>query len=664
MTRSAFVIAFFYPALLAAQGMQVAPRTGEELDGVLRQLATRHAEPVWCTADCVTFYEIRFSGQLGRGEIRFESSGAVTGEQQAYVELFGARPAVDLDEASLGGRRVPLFWSGRAYATALPPGDFRLSGTIRFNAGSAVSLSVPGPAGLVALEVSDADVVGTGERRGVRDATYQLTPRREEAEQGEERGERLRRQLVRSFQLARDKTFTVEVSARGARPGQVIPIALMAGEAVEDLDPAVATLRSDGPKRWIDWIAAGPTTTLSYGGKWTAGAINLEAPAGADKETWRVRCDDPYLCSFGGDAETLTGETGHVWAPLPGQKLEVTWRELDPLAGVHTVAQQVSLATKPVARNLHQRLQVDWKSSSGSLVSMTLPEGALVSRFELDDIAIPMLKDTSGALQIQLPAGRSQLEVDWELAGAASILVGPPVPSFSEPVGTLWHRIYPADGRSVLQAGGLAGSPRVAFWPTLGACLALALVVWWLTRWGKSPLSSTPLWLISVAGFAIVSPAAPIPLALALGLGRWLARIRSERAKPRILLELFVWAGLTLAAVVVVFATLQHALFAGDPMEVTSFVHGGEVAGASDWSSWRALTWGAYLAGDPEARSALPSPWALTVGVIWIRLLWAAWAVVIAVFLLREGRLGLAQLSAYWDTARWAKPQPETTAAK
>jgi hypothetical protein len=290
---------------------------------------------------------------------------------------------------------------------------------------------------------------------------------------------------------------------------------------------------------------------------------------------------------------------------------------------------------------------------------MRVPAEALISRLVLDGEAVPILKDGKGAIQVSLPTGKSALEADWELSGRARMMLVPPVPAFSEAVGTLWHRVYAANGDTVLEAGGLAGSPRVALWPSLGACLALALVLWLVTRWGRAPLSSPMLMVVSMLGFAILDPLASVPLALVLGFGRFLARASRERHRLRIILELLVWGALIVTAVVVVFVTLHQALFSGDPLEVSSFVSGGDVPAAETWG-YASLVWGTFLAGDPAASGSLPSPWVFTAPVVLIRLVWAVWAVTMAIFLAREGKLALQHLAAYWQAVQWTKPKVVT----
>ena len=82
----------FVSTVVLAQGLQISPENDAALQGVLEKLAERHGRVVWCERDCVTFFEVRFSGSLVRGALRFEMSGVVTSDAKAYVRLFGTRP--------------------------------------------------------------------------------------------------------------------------------------------------------------------------------------------------------------------------------------------------------------------------------------------------------------------------------------------------------------------------------------------------------------------------------------------------------------------------------------------------------------------------------------------------------------------------------------------
>jgi hypothetical protein len=629
----------------APAALQISPPDDANLTALLNRLARTHAPPAWCEGGCATLTEVQITGSLTRGELTVVFEGAVSGEGPAFVELMGSPMDLGLEELlGAGGGKASVFWSGQAYSVVLLPGPFTLRGTCKLQPGAALTLSVPGPAGWVRLDVPDAEVVGGERRRGLQGATVHLTPRSSAAP--ERPAQRLRLDLQRRFVLGRDRTFTVEVRASGATVGQVITLPVLPGESIEDLQAHQAHVEGEGRARRIAWVADGAEPTLRYSGKWTEARIALQAPGGAVKEAWQVTCNDPYACSFTGDAEPRVGGDGHAWEPLAGQKLEVEARALTPHGGLYAVAQSVELSSRPAGRALQQALWVGWSASTGSLVSLTLPAGAVVSRFEMNGLPLPVLKDPQGAVQLTLPQGGSTLHAEWEVAGAAGTagFLRPPLPTFSVPVGVLYHDLLPAPGRAVLQAGGMAGSPRVDLWPNLAAALIVALTAGWAFRAAGMPTSSVALGLAAAAGFAVSSPAAVVPLALTLGLGRWLSRNARAKGRLMVALDLLVWVGLWLTTLGLAFATLEHTLFSNAPLEVTSFVEGPH---ASDMG--RALSWGAYL---PAAEGQpLPGPWTLSVPLLWVRLLWAVWAVGLAAFLVREGRLALGYLTAYWQTA-------------
>ena len=636
--------------LLAAGGdaLQLSPVDGNDLRSTLEALATAHAVPVWCAEDCVTFFTVHVSGSLKRGELIVELTGNVTATAPAYVEVLGANSSLGLNSVTANGHALPLFWSGRAYSAVLPPGAFTLRG-VAHPAPGPVTLLLPGPAGRVTFAVSDADVLGSGRQRGVAQATYQLAPSLGAA-QASQAPPRLRLQVQRRFVLNRDKTFTVNVQASGATAGQVIALPLDAGAQVEDLNAALGHLAGDANHRRIDWVADQASPSLTFGGKWTAHGIALQSPSGTTKETWEVQCDDPYECTFSGDAEPWVGRPGHGWEPQAGQRLQVEVQQLTPHAGVQTVAQQVHLVSTPRGSALMQQVWVDWKSSTGSAVTVRLPANALVSRFEMDNQVVPLLKDAQGALQVSVPQGDSKLHAEWQLVNMSGDHWGfgwiqPPLPQLSEAVSTLYHELAVAPGRAVVLAGGLPGSPRIELWSNLGAALALGLGVLWLfARW-QLPLVAPRLWLAAALGFAIQWPAAVLPWVLCLAAGRWLGSQARPRRRFWIFFELGIWGALALCAAGCALQTLEHAMFAEQPFDSTSFV---TVPDAM--ASGPTLVWGTYVAGVADWIS-LPGPWMLTVPLLAVRLLWAAWAVVLALLVWHEGRAAVQQLGRYWQAA-------------
>ncbi len=639
------------PATAGDEGLTLSPPTADALQGLLRSLAEQQRPARYCAQECSSTLHLALGGSLAQGRLTFEQRGEVVSPEPALVSLFGTRPGARVWEARLGegaGERVPLAWFQDRYVALLPPGPYRLRGELQVPAGAPLDLFVPGPVGLLELSLPDAQVLGDRRRRAVQAASFQLVPRVSPSPQAEAEApaSRLRFSLRRSFDLARDRRFEVAATVEGARPGQIVSLPLLPEEQVEGTEPEGASVRPQNAPR-IEFTAQDSSAEFHYFGAWTGSQVELSAPEGAVRETWTVRCSDPFACTFEGDAEVLPGAKGHVWTPLPGQRLQVQWRELEPLAGVHALVQTVRLDSLPRGRNLRQSLAVSWSASASTLERLVLPTGAVVTDFRLGGEAVPVLRGADGAIALTLPAGRSDLQATWEiLDGAGGPLHRPPVPRFAVPLGTLQQAFHPAEGRSVLLAGGLEGSPEVKLWPALATCALLALLLWLLLRRGLRPPRPTPLLLLLPAalGFAIFSPYAFLPLMAALALAHWMARGAAPRHGLRGVAEILALLGVALVALVVFFVVLHHAFFSDWPIEVVNFAQdfgGPQVQGAS----YHELRWTAGLAGS---EGELPGIWALTVPTLAVRLLWFAWAILMGLLLYREGRGMVQAIVTHW----------------
>jgi hypothetical protein len=193
----------------------------------------------------------------------------------------------------------------------------------------------------------------------------------------------------------------------------------------------------------------------------------------------------------------------------------------------------------------------------------------------------------------------------------------------------------------------MPGSPRVALWPNLAACLLIAFLLAALLRRSGEQLSSIPLWVTSAAGFAVLSPAAALPLTLFIVGARLMGRLSKTRGRFRAFLEIGILIGCAWVSVSIIFASIQEALFSSTPYQIESAVHAfkqtPEISRGAD-----PLFWSAFIADTPSADSPLPSPWALTIPLFALRLLWALWAVGLAIFCKNEGLIALKCLQRYW----------------
>lgn len=647
------------PAAAQQGPLTIAPGSAEQLDGVLRRLTHLHAPPRWCTGECASAFGLEIYGRLGEGRLRFTLRGQVTADLPALVSIFGTRPAAGLATVRLQhGPELDVLWVDDRYAVLLEPGPFVLQGELTVQDPSGLDLFVPGPVGHLAFDVPDAQVLGDRRRRAVSRASYQLVrrvlPQPDAPKEAEAPVSRLRFSVRRSFEFARDRRFEVEARVEGARPGQVVSLALLPGEKVEGTEPEGASVHGGEGAR-VEFTAQDSSSVFQYFGEWTGDELALSAPEGAVRETWVVGCADPFACTFEGDAEVQPGASGHVWAPLPGQGLKVRWTELEPLPGVHALVQTVRLESHPRGRNLRQGMLATFTASASVLETLHLPEGALITDFSIAGKAAPVLRDATGAITLTLPTGRSEVRAVWEIVDAAGgPLHRPPVPRFSVPVGTVRHAFFPPEERSVLWAGGLQGSPEVTLWPALVTCALLALLLLWLLRRLPAPadraLAGARLWLPTALGFALLSPYALLPLLFVVAGIRWMEAGGSARNGLRVVAELLILVGVALGAVIASFAVLHRAFFSSAPVDVHSFVGGWGSPVLDDLPSQQ-LRWTTSLAG---AALPLPTLWVLTVRTLALRLVWFAWAIVGGFFLYLQGRRALLAVVVHWRRGDWA----------
>ncbi|MCK5689291.1 hypothetical protein KAI87_08475, partial [Myxococcota bacterium] len=356
MSASAIILVSFLSSTLLVTGVEISPDDATKLEAVLDFLADKHSQSQFCQSDCFTLYEASFSGSMASGELKFKIKGAVTSKQKAFIPLFATRPDTRLSSAKTKtGATIPLYWSNEAYHVALSEGPFELSGKIVTQDQSILTVSVPGPVGLLQFNISDADVVGTTARRKVSNGTFQLALRQDASDKDkseEEKVQNLRVRIRRNYQLARDKTFDIAISAEGTKPGEVLSLPLLKGEIVDIFDRQRASLHESDEGKRIDWVTSGGKDYFGYSGRFDADTLSLLAPGGATGETWLIRCEDPWECTFEGNAEKKPGSSGHYFIPLPAQKIKVSWRALKPLSGVNTVAQHVALRSERVGKNL------------------------------------------------------------------------------------------------------------------------------------------------------------------------------------------------------------------------------------------------------------------------------------------------------------------------
>lgn len=612
----------------ARAGVTLAPQTRDDLVNLVKSLAEDHPQNNWCKDACSQIHKLKLSGTIASGILKLEIDGAVAGKKNAVLPLFGSAPAVDIPNLKDDETEAPLVFHNKTYYTFLAPGPFHLVGEIKIERSATVNFTLPGAVGSIVLDIPDQEPLLAAIPKGQKGGSFQIVPALKPQADQPKKQEALRLGIVRSFTIERDKTFTYTFNVSGARAGQVISVPLTHGEKVLAVDPPTATITKDK----VDFTATAGQGSFVIDGEWTESDIKQKAPTGAIQETWEIACEGGYDCLFAGDAEKKLLASTHQWAPLPGQSLHATWKELGTLPGQSIVSQTTLLKTERKGTGLKQTLAIQLTSSASDQLFIDLPAGAIDPDLSYGSTSATILKNAKGQVHLSVPEGTQIMSLTWELPEAPGIAL--PLPKVSVPTGKWVYWLTPNDNENAFITGGPAGSPVVLFWPRLGFCLFIGLAFLYgekrLTGVGGSWLYRT-LFLIVAAGYALVSPLELLAVTAFATVVRLIARVKQQRT-------IFGWlfeGGVVLVVTALVFMAtidlLDTAFFASYPFKVDNFCAGSSLLG--HYQPYQSLCWEVPLA-NPTA--TLVAPYAIMLPTLLMRLLYFGWAIVAGIYLYRE----------------------------
>lgn len=330
-----------------------------------------------------------------------------------------------------------------------------------------------------------------------------------------------------------------------------------------------------------------------------------------------------------------------VWHPWPGQGVTLSFSKPEAVSGQTVTVRRVRHEVSLGKRQRTVQLTLDIESSLGDDFGITLDPQAEVSLLQLDGRRIPVRRE-GGKLMIAVHPGEQKLEIGWATpkAMATAVRAAPVVLPVDGANITTIMRI--PESRWVLWAHGPLRGPAVRFWTILGCAI---LAAWVLASLRLSPISRTS-WMLLAIGLTQVH------LALALTVVGWFFLL-AWRGKPGLgglapwrfnLLQLALILLSAAAAAVLVVAVSEGLL--GNP---EMFIRG-------NGSSPTFLQW-----SEPRAGLELPQPLVVSCSVWIYRYLMLAWALWLAVSLIRWLKWGWGQFSSegcWKPLARTAKPAP------
>lgn len=366
-------------------------------------------------------------------------------------------------------------------------------------------------------------------------------------------------------------------------------------------------------------------------------------------ERWTLDAATLWHVDAGGLPATALQQDGRwqpEWRPWPGETLQLSVRKPAGVAGQTLTLDGATTTLNPGERSTDVALALQLRASLGGPQRLALPPGAELLGVTLNGNALPLqLRD--GALSLPLTPGAQSVEVRWRAP---------------EPMGLLWRHdglalglpgvndallLHVPQDRIVLAVGGPLMGPAVLIWGVLAVVLVLA----WFAPRGLPGVMGRPAWLVLALGVAPVSLGALVVLAgwfaLLESRRRWAPGLATARRWLRVLVQLglLLWTLLALGALLEV---LRTGLLGYPDLMV-----------AGPGSSSQLLSWFSDRFTDHTA-----SAWVLSAPMWLYRALMLAWALWLAVSLLKWLAWGWAAFSAggAWP-ARVARPASTASTA-
>jgi hypothetical protein len=409
---------------------------------------------------------------------------------------------------------------------------------------------------------------------------------------------------------------------------------------------AYLTLSPDNPGR--SWESA-----LRLG---EGGALELTASAGPWSEYWILDAASIWRVETEGLPPVLSvSESGFwnpEWRPAPGETLRLQVSRPRPVEGAYLVADRSRVEIQVGRESRRISLALDLRSSQGGNYGFRLPRGTRMEELSLDGRPVPFPggapADGEGpVLTVPLNPGTHSLAAVFTDPRPVSAVVRSPELDPGLPAANLDFLITTPPDRWTLFAGGPIQGPAVLFW---SYCAAFLVFSFFLSSLKLAPLR-TLSWLLFFLGLSQLSvPMAFVSAGWLLALGLREGRFRGVQSRflfncMQILLVLW-----TAAALFLIYKGLTRGLLEAPSMSVTG-------NGSYD----HALSW-----FQDRSEGPFPRPWVVTIPGWVYRTLMLAWALWMAISVVRWLRWGWHSFSsgALWKRGTSVKRPRRLTPAQ
>ena len=427
----------------------------------------------------------------------------------------------------------------------------------------------------------------------------------------------------------------------------VLEVPLLAGESVLSEDVRVvggkALVNMAPHQTQVEWVGDLDETKV----------IELRAPDRvAWTEVWRLDVGPIWHVGLTGIPVVHHRDQAGVrlpeWRPWPGEQVKIEVTRPAGVPGRTLTIERSQLLVRPGLRATDVTLTLHPRSSRGGQHSVTLPPGTDLQSVSIDGRSLPV-RQADRKVTLPLRPGAQTVKLEWrESRGISTRFQLSEVDLGTESVNADLRFVTP-QGRWVLFVFGPRMGPAVLLWSLVFVLLLAAI--------GLSRIPLTPLklhhWLLLGVGLSQTTVFAAAVVGgwlLALGWrGRPSASASSNDDADFVsnawfdLRQLFL-VGWTIAALIILFWSIHAGLLGMPNMQITG-----------NGSHHFLLRW-----FQDRTDSVLPRPWVVTVPLMVYRIAMLAWALWLAVSLLRWLRWGWG---CFAESGLWRRIMPRAKRA-
>ena len=367
-------------------------------------------------------------------------------------------------------------------------------------------------------------------------------------------------------------------------------------------------------------------------------------------ERWHLVTSPVWNAALSGLApvfETSEQNLVPVWHPWPGESVTLSFTKPEAVSGETVTVRRVQREIALGSRQRTSRLVLNVEASLGDDFILELDPGAEIASVQQDDRSIPVRRD-GARLVVPVHPGSQTLDIEWRVNEPLNTVAAAGSVKLPVEAANITTVMRVPDNRWVLWAAGPLRGPAVRFWTVLAVSI---LAAWVLGGLKLSPLRRFE-WVLLALGLTQIHFAAALVVIGWFFLLAWRGRRAGAAMRPWQfdLLQLFL-AAFTLVALGILVAVVKEGLLGNPEM----FIRG-------NGSSRTSLNW-----FQPRSGNELPMPRIVSVSVWFYRLLMLAWALWLAVALIRWLRWAWTQFSeggCWRRSPRKPKTPPPIPAAK